>query len=234
MACSTLRNCQTISNSDLNSNGKSYLSEDSFTLIPTSFLKKSRIFRSLDGFCIKWQPISQWMSWFNPPPPSPASIRVKCPSLSKFFSQSYLELRACPQLFLIIIRITNNFWRSEMAPHRTHKKHKKIQALFQKSWFCHWLDFLINFLTIFDWKNIMHGIYFWSLMFFSIPTFHFTLPTHRVLTASQRKMRKSYQDFPRGMNTIQNITNKLSRFRFYLNKRGKQTAQNDNCKVKNG
>ena len=46
-----------------------YTQNDSFTLGPTSFLKKSRIFRSLGGSCEKWQPISWRMSWFNPPAP---------------------------------------------------------------------------------------------------------------------------------------------------------------------
>ena len=45
-----------------------YAQNDSFSLGPTSFLKKSRIFRSLGGSCEKWQPISRQKGGFHPPP----------------------------------------------------------------------------------------------------------------------------------------------------------------------
>ena len=47
------------------------------------------------------------------------------------------------------------------------------------------------------------------------------------MAINRKKLSKSYQDFPRGMNTIPNITNQLSRFRFYLNKQDRQTTHND-------
>ena len=62
--------CKFLSNSvHFLDNHSRYAQNDSFTLGSTSFLKKSRIFRSLGGSCEKWQPISRRMSWFNPPPP---------------------------------------------------------------------------------------------------------------------------------------------------------------------
>ena len=71
--------CKFLSNSVrfLDSHSR-YAQNDSFTLSLTSFLKKSRIFRTLDGSCKKWQPISQQKDGFNPPAP----IRVKNGRLS--------------------------------------------------------------------------------------------------------------------------------------------------------
>ena len=62
--------CKFLSNSvHFLDNHSRYAQNNSFTQGSTTFLKKSRIFRSLGGSCEKWESISWRMSWFNPPLP---------------------------------------------------------------------------------------------------------------------------------------------------------------------
>ena len=74
---------------------------DSFTLGSTSFLKKSRNFRSLGGSCEKWQPISQRMGGFHPPPSLLGLNRYKFAQLK---GEGYTKFESsCPHFSKLVL-----------------------------------------------------------------------------------------------------------------------------------
>ena len=81
--------CKFLSNSvRFLDNHSRYAQNDSFSLGPTSFWKKSRIFRFLGGSCEKWQPISQQMGGFHPPLPPLLRLIEKYKTKEKSFSSA--------------------------------------------------------------------------------------------------------------------------------------------------